>query len=89
MVIAARPEYIGARIALAAQFLKANQPEAGLEQLQAALKVESGNASLWEQAGDAHRALKQSDQSRTAYTEALKLEEDKAARKRIRAKMAF
>ncbi len=88
MVIAARPEYIGARIALAAQFLKANQPEAGLEQLQAALKVESGNASLWEQAGDAHRALKQSDQSRTAYTEALKLEEDKAARKRIRAKMA-
>jgi tetratricopeptide (TPR) repeat protein len=88
LVIAARPEYIGARIALAAQLLKANQPEAGLEQLEAALKVESGNAALWEQAGDAHRSLKQTDQSRAAYTEALKLEEDKAARKRIRAKMA-
>ncbi len=88
MVIASRPEYIGARVALAAQLLKANQPEASLEQLEAALKVETGNASLWEQAGDAHKALKQSDQSRTAYGEALKLEEDKAARKRIRAKMA-
>lgn len=87
-VIAARPEYIAARVALAGQLLKANQPEAALEQLQAALKVESGNAALWEQTGDAHRALKQTDQSRAAYTEAIKLEEDKAARKRIRAKMA-
>ena len=87
-VIAARPEYIAARIALAGQLFKANQPEASLEQLEAALKVESGNASLWEQAGDAHHALKQIDQSHAAYTEAIKLEEDKAARKRIRAKMA-
>ncbi|HXJ43394.1 MAG TPA: tetratricopeptide repeat protein [Bryobacteraceae bacterium] len=88
MVIAARPEYVGARVALATQLLKASQPEASLEQLQAALKVDSGNASLWEQAGDAHRALRQLDQSRSAYTEALKFEEEKAARKRIRAKMA-
>ncbi|MCU1327380.1 MAG: peptidase caspase catalytic subunit p20, partial [Bryobacterales bacterium] len=88
LVIAARPEYIAARVALAAQLLKANQPEASLDQLETALKVESGNAALWEQAGDAHRLLKQNDKSRAAYSEALKLEEDKAARKRIRAKMA-
>ncbi len=39
-MIAQVPEYLAARVALAGQLAKANQPEAALEQLRAAVKAE-------------------------------------------------
>ena len=88
-VIGVKPEYVAARIALAGLYLKANQPDRALEQLRAASKADAQNASLFEQIGDAEKALNHADAAREAYANALKLQIEKGDRKRIRAKMAF
>jgi tetratricopeptide (TPR) repeat protein len=89
IVIAQTPDYLGARVALAAQLIKAKQPEAALEQLRIAVKVQDKNPQLWEQIGDAEKALNHTAESRDAYAAALKLETENADRKRLRTKMAF
>lgn len=88
-VIAQAPEYLGARTSLATQLAKANQPEAALEQLRSVVKVETRDASLWEQIGDLEKTLNHTNESREAYATALKLETENAGRKRLRTKMAF
>jgi len=88
-VVGKKPEYVAARMALAGLYLKANQPERALEQLRAASKADAQNASLFEQIGDAEKALNHADAAREAYANALKLQIEKGDRKRIRAKMAF
>jgi tetratricopeptide (TPR) repeat protein len=88
-VVGVKPEYIAARTALAGLYLKANQPEMALVQLREAAKQETGNASLWEQIGDAEKSLNHADAAREAYSTAMKLQVEKGDRKRVRAKMAF
>ncbi len=76
-------------MALAGLYLKANQADAAVAQLRAAAKLDTQNASLWEQIGDAEKSLNHADAAREAYATALKLQIDKGDRKRLRAKMAF
>ena len=89
LVVDSRPEYIAARVALAAQLVKAKQPDAALDQLQAAVKLDAQNASLYEQIGDVDRALNRPNEAREAYAAAIKLEGEKSDRKRLQTKMAF
>jgi tetratricopeptide (TPR) repeat protein len=88
-VVGVKPEYIAARIALAGLYLKANQADLALVQLREAAKREAGNASIWEQIGDAEKSLNHADAAREAYSTAMKLQVEKGDRKRVRAKMAF
>jgi Tfp pilus assembly protein PilF len=88
-VISARPEYIAARVALAGLYTKLNQFDKAVEQLRAAAKLDSENASIMEQIGDAERAANHREEAREAYATALKLQIGKGDRKRISAKMAF
>jgi tetratricopeptide (TPR) repeat protein len=88
-VVAIRPEYVAARVALAGQLTKANQPEQALEQLRAASKLDLQNAALWEQLGDAELTLKHTTESHEAFANALKLGTEKSDRKRLQTKMAF
>jgi tetratricopeptide (TPR) repeat protein len=88
-VVGVKPEYVAARTALAGLYLKANQPDMALLQLREAAKQETGNASIWEQIGDAEKSLNHADAAREAYSTAMKLQVEKGDRKRVRAKMAF
>jgi tetratricopeptide (TPR) repeat protein len=88
-VVGVKPEYIAARTALAGLYLKANQPDMALVELREAAKRETGNASIWEQIGDAEKSLNHADAAREAYSTAMKLQVEKGDRKRVRAKMAF
>jgi predicted Zn-dependent protease len=88
-VIGVKPEYLAARMALAGLYLKANQADQAIVQLRAAAKQDAQNASVWEQIGDAEKALNHADAAREAYATALKLQIEKGDRKRIRAKMTF
>ncbi len=88
-MIAERPEYVGARVALAGEFTKAKQADDALVQLRAAVRLDAQNSILWEQLGDAERSANHAAESHEAYAAALKLGAEKADRKRIQTKMAF
>ncbi len=88
-IVAARPEYVAARLALADQLIRAKLPEQALEQLQAAAKLDPQNASTWERIGDVEHTLNHTSESREAYASALKAGGDKPDRKRLQSKMAF
>ena len=78
-----------ARVALAEAYVKANQSDAALDQLHAAVKLEAENPVLWERLGDLEKSLNHADAAKEAYSAALKLQEDKPLQKRIRTKMSF
>ena len=88
-VVTAKPEYTGARVALATLYLKTNQADQAVDQLRAAAKSDSQNATIWEMIGDAEKARNHRDDARQAYETAMKLRVEKGDRKRIRAKMSF
>jgi len=88
-VVGVKPEYIAARMKLAGLYLKANQTDLALVQLRAAARLDTQNASIQEQIGDAEKALNHPDAAREAYAAAMKLQIEKGDRKRIRAKMNF
>jgi predicted Zn-dependent protease len=88
-VVNAKPQYLAARTTLAGLYLKSNQADKALEQLREAAKLDTQNASIQEQIGDAEKALNHPDAAREAYAAALKLQLDNSNRKRIRTKMAF
>jgi len=88
-VVASKPEYTGARVALASLYLKTNQADAAVEQLRAASKSDAQNATIWEMIGDAEKARNHPDDAKMAYETAMKLRIEKGDRKRIRAKMTF
>jgi predicted negative regulator of RcsB-dependent stress response len=69
--------------------IRANQTEAGLEQLRAASRLDDKNAAVWERIGDVEKSLNHTTEARDAYATALKLESEKSDQKRVRTKMAF
>ena len=69
--------------------MKAKQPEAALDQLQSAVKLDGQNASLYEQIGDLQRTLNHPAEAREAYASAARLEAEKSDRKRLQTKMAY
>jgi predicted Zn-dependent protease len=88
-VVGAKPGYVAARIALAGLYLKSNKGDLALVQLRAAAQLEKQNASLWERIGDVEKSLNHTEEARQAWATALKLQIEKAERKRIRDKMAY
>ncbi len=80
-VVGMKPEYIAARKALAGLYLKANQPEMALVQLREAAKQETGNASLWEQIGDAEKSLNHPDAATRSIRYGAETSNQKAAPK--------
>ena len=80
---------MAARLAVAGLYLKASQPQAAVDQLHAAAKLDAANPSIWEQLGDAEKSLNHQAEAREAFATALKLRIEKADRKRITGKMAF
>ena len=88
-VLKSKPEYMAARVALAGVYNQAKQPEKALEQLREAAKLDAQNASVWEQIGDAEKALNHPTEAKEAYGTAMKLQFDKGEKKRVSRKMAF
>ncbi len=88
-IVNAKPEFVAARLALADLLIKSNQPDAGLEQLRAASRLDAQNAAVWERIGDVEKSLNHAAEARDAYATALKLESEKSDQKRVRTKMAF
>lgn len=88
-VLKSKPDYMAARVALAGVYAQAKRPENALEQLRAAVKLDGQNASIWEQIGDAEKALNHPAEAKEAFANAVKLQVEKSDKKRVSAKMAF
>ncbi len=88
-IVNERPEFVAARMALAELLISGNQIEAGLAELRAASRLDAQNAVVWERIGDAEKSLNHATEARDAWAQAMKLEIEKADRKRVRNKMAF
>jgi predicted negative regulator of RcsB-dependent stress response len=76
-------------VALAGLYLKNNQADLAMVQLQEAAQRDPRNAAIQEMIGDAEKSLGHTDAARAAYAAALKLQIEGNDRKRIRAKMTF
>ena len=87
-MIAARPAYVAARLALADVDMRIGKPDAAVSQWQQALQLQPGDPEILEQAAQAYASLGRTAEARSAYDRALPLAPDGAARKRIRAALA-
>ncbi|HET8550393.1 MAG TPA: tetratricopeptide repeat protein [Bryobacteraceae bacterium] len=86
-VLTARPEYLAARIALADLLSGSGDHAGALEQLATAAKSDATNPAILERLGDVHTTMKHAAEAKAAYEAALQNAPDRAARKRIRAKL--
>jgi tetratricopeptide (TPR) repeat protein len=84
-VVAARPDYVAARTALAGVDMQIGKPDAAVTQLQHALELQPGDPGILEQAAQAYAALGRNAEARSAYEKALQSAPDGAARKRMHA----
>ena len=82
-VIAARPDYVAARLALAEL-----EPAGAIGQLEAALRLQPDNPDILERAAQAYAAAGRTADAEAAWKKALTLTTDGAARKRIRRSLA-
>jgi tetratricopeptide (TPR) repeat protein len=79
-IVAARPDYVAARIALADA-----RPADAIPQLEAALKLQPENPEILERLGRAYTAAGRKSDADASFRKALALSTDSAAKKRIRA----
>jgi len=86
-IVLQKPEYVGAREALARIYVSQKMPALAMAHLDAALKLSPANAALIELRGDAESQLGESGEARTDWSKALDLTSDRAAKKRIRLKL--
>jgi tetratricopeptide (TPR) repeat protein len=86
-VLDQKPDYVAARLALAALLSAAGRHAQALDELRQALQVQPENALIHESIGDAEMARGRAAEAFAAYARALENSPDPAARKRIRAKM--
>lgn len=89
IIVSAKPEFAGARTALADVYLKTNQPQLALDELRAVSRFDAENPVIWERIGDIEKSLNHPAEAREAYATALKLAFEKSDQKRVRTKMAF
>jgi tetratricopeptide (TPR) repeat protein len=88
IVVAAKPGYLAARLALAGLLQKAGDSAAAMGQLREAQKLDPKNSGIFEQIGDLESSMNNSAEARDAYESALKNTPDSQTRKRIRGKLA-
>ena len=81
-VLAAKPGYIGARLARA-KLLANTDPAAALVELREVAKTDTQNFAIFEQIGDLEAGRKNSAEAKAAYQSAIGLAPDRGARKRI------
>ena len=86
-VVALKPQYTAARLALGTTLLKAGDPAAALEQFREASRSDTQNASIYEQIGDAEAVLRHPSEAQAAYQRALELASTRAVRKRLAEKL--
>ena len=82
-VTASKPAYVAAHAALAALLSKTGDQEASLQEYQSAAQLDAQNPDWPERIGDLEAARNHPEQAKAAYTAALNLTKDRAARKRI------
>jgi len=87
-VLAAKPSYAGARVALADLLAKSGDADGAIQELREASQTNPQNAAVLEQIGDIEAARGRSAEARAAYTSALAATSDRAAKKRISAKLS-
>jgi tetratricopeptide (TPR) repeat protein len=78
-IVAAKPDYVAARLALAAL-----RPNSAIEQLEAALKLQPDNPDILERAAIAYAGAGRKSEADSALRKALLLAPDGATRKRLR-----
>jgi tetratricopeptide (TPR) repeat protein len=81
-IVAAKPDYVAARLALADV-----KPADAIPQLEAALKIQPDNPEILERAGKAYASAGRKADAEASLRKALALSTDGAARKRIRQEM--
>ncbi len=86
-IVAGKPEYVGAREALAKLYLEQKQVDRALPEIDRGLKRSPSNAALLELRGDAHSSLGEADAARSDWTAALGLAPDRTLRTRLNQKL--
>jgi len=86
-VLAAKPEYSAARLALAGLLAKSGDAEGALNELRQVSKTDSQNPNVFEQIGDLEAGLKRATEAKAAYQSALDLKPERGVRKRIANKL--
>jgi tetratricopeptide (TPR) repeat protein len=87
-VIKAKPEYIAARTALADLYVQNHDTTDAIGQLQEAAKLDPQSSPSYEKIGDLESASGNRAEAKAAWQQALDHATDKAARKRLSAKIA-
>ena len=85
-VLAARPEYVAARIALADLLLQLGNSDEARRELDQVVSRDAANSAAWERIGDLEAGRNRGSEAQSAYQKALETAPDGAARKRIRKK---
>jgi len=78
-IVAAKPDYVAARVALAEV-----RPADAIAQLEAALKIQPENPEILERVGKAYLAAGRKTEAQDAFRKALALTTDPAAKKRLK-----
>ena len=86
-VLSSKPDYVGARLALAGLLARSGNPDAAVEQLQEALKRKPRSPLVYEHLGDIEMARGRTAEARAAYEKALENAADPKIRKTIRSKL--
>jgi predicted negative regulator of RcsB-dependent stress response len=86
-VLALKPDYIAAHLALAHLFAKNRNPEGALTELRSAAASDAKNPAILEQIGDVEAARGRSAEARSAYQSALGLTTESAIKKRLNQKL--
>ncbi len=86
-VLAAKPGYVAARLALADLLAKTGDTDNAIEQLRELSRQDQQNGDVFEQIGDLEVGRRHAAEATSAYQSALKLASDRAARKRINNKL--
>ena len=87
-VLADKPGYIAARLALARLLAKTGDNDGALKELQQAAGADTQNPDILEQMGDLQAARGQKTEAQAAYDQAAKLTTDSSSRKRLKHKQA-
>ncbi len=86
-VLTAKPDYVGARLALAGLLVKTGATDQALEQLRQVSKEDARDPEVFEQIGDLEAGRHNPGEARSAYQSALALKPSGTARKRINNKL--
>jgi tetratricopeptide (TPR) repeat protein len=86
-IVADKPEYVGAREALAKLYLAQGLAGRAMVEIDSALTRSASNAALLELRGDAHARLGEGEAARVDWNKALAVAPDRAARTRLERKL--